>query len=384
MAAIGFEERFSKFSSILFALLIGLSIWSMFKMTTSGFTFPGGRMVPKFNPAQVFGVAIFSWLAFLSIIIWLDKSRKSKSFLIILSAMELTFFYYIGPTRWGMSLDLPDSSPTLTQLKSAKETIMLAGPLENIPVTAGIKTAGAYFGVTMPQANESLKAIVELANQNDRQNRPSSVDEPLARLGVTHQLQFRPDPNSQVFEDNPLHKIILGSTKSLKPVGLRKLETANRIIPPKAWLARGELEVVSDQKAAFELLFDDNFQSKAPVLKSQISDEIRTHFANPDTLATLETGPQTLDFQVNHTGPAIVVIKRTFDSGWIATNQSGDEFDIIPVFGGLQGVFIKGDSDSTLRTSVQLKYSPKSLRWSLPIAASGVLILIWISTKNQA
>ena len=384
MAAIGFDERFSKLSSILISLIVGLCLWSMFTMTTSGFAYPGGKIIPRFNFVQVYGIGFVTWILFLSFIYWQQKNSKLSTLLMILSALELTAFYYIGPTRWGMSLNLPDSSSVLTNLKSLKEPVMLAGPLENIPVTAGLTTAGAYFGVTMPPANESLKAIVELANQSDRQNRPNPVNEPLARLGVTHQLQFTPDPNSQVFENDALVHIILGTSKSSRPLVLRKLDIDAKNTLPKVWLAQGGLYKEIHQKAAFDRLLHDDYRSRIPILESHISDDILKQFAHPDATATFDSDMEMLDFKVNHSGPVILVLKSTFDSGWIATDQSGNALQIIPVYGGLQGVLIQGDPKTSIETVVNLYYWPKSLRWTLPLAAFGIVISLWIGAKNQS
>ena len=385
MAAIGFDDRFSKLSTILISLTLGLCLWSIFTMTTSGFAYPGGKIIPRFNPIQVYGIGFATWILFLSFIYWQQKKySKLSSLVIILSALELSTFYYIGPTRWGMSLDLPDSSPVLTSLKSLKEPVMLAGPLENIPVTAGLTTAGAYFGVTMPPANESLKAIVELANQSDRQNRPNPADNPLARLGATHQLQFRPDANSQIFENDSLIHIILGNSKSSRPLVLRKLETGKKNTLPEAWLAQGGLYQELNQKSAFDRLLLDDYRSRIPILESHISDDILKQFTHPDTTATFDSDKEMLDFKVNHSGPVILVIKRTFDSGWIATDPSGNALQIAPVYGGLQGVLIEGDPKFTKVTTVKLQYWPQSLRWTFPLAAFGIVISLWLGVKNQS
>lgn len=385
MAAIGFDDRFSKLSTILISLTLGLCLWSMFTMTTSGFAYPGGKIIPRFNFVQVYGIGFVTWILFLSFIYWQQKKySKLSPLVIILSALELSTFYYIGPTRWGMSLDLPDSSPVLTSLKSLEEPVMLAGPLENIPVTAGLTTAGAYFGVTMPPANESLKAIVELANQSDRQNRPNPVDETLARLGVTHQLQFRPDTNSQIFENDSLVHMILGNSKSSRPLVLRKLDIDAKSTLPKVWLAQGGLYKEIDQKAAFDRLLQDDYRSRTPVFESQISDENLNQFEHPDTTATFDSDKEMLEFKVNHSGPVILVVKRTFDSGWIATDQAGKALQIVPIYGGLQGVLIQGEPNTSIETVVKLQYWPQSLRWTFPLAAFGIAISLWIGVKNQS
>ena len=153
---------------------------------------------------------------------------------------------------------------------------------------------------------------------------------------------------------------------------------------PKAWLARGGFQITTDQKAAFEQLFLNDYSSRLPVLKNQVSEEILNRFAHPDPNATVEFGPEMLDFKLNHSGPIVLVMKRTFDTGWVAKNQAGLELPIVPVFGGLQGVCIDGDPKSSLQTNIRLQYSPKSLRWTLPLAAFGLVIIIWIGVKNQA
>jgi hypothetical protein len=119
-------------------------------------------------------------------------------------------------------------------------------------------------------------------------------------------------------------------------------------------------------------------------LESHISDDILKQFTHPDTTATFDSDKEMLEFKVNHSGPVILVIKRTFDSGWIATDPSGNALQIAPVYGGLQGVLIEGDPKFTKVTTVKLQYWPQSLRWTFPLAAFGIVISLWLGVKNQS
>ena len=254
---------------------------------------------------------------------------------------------------------------------------MLAGPLENMPVTAGLTTAGAYFGVKMPPANESLKALVELANQADRQNRTSPVDEALIRLGVTHKIQFRPDSHAQVFQNDSLVRVILGNSMATRPLYLRELAYGPKMEQARAWIGQSGLAYVTDQKIAFDALLRTSPDEAIPILKSDVAQDVPKAFSSIDSNAGLEFDHSMRNLQVEHNGPVVVVLRRTFDQGWRAVDQSGNRLQIIPVYGGLQAVLI-GSGNVSLKTltKVHLSYWPNSLNWTLPMAFLSILIVV--------
>ena len=377
LAAKGFGDRLQRPVWLILALLVSVSAGALVWMGQHGFQYPGGRYFPKVDWIIVAGVSFLIWLVSTGLIFRNSKRRNLQWMLIMVAVLELFAIYHSGPTRWGMTLSLPESSQVLMELKSGRYPVMLAGPLENMPVTAGLTTAGAYFGVKMPPANESLKALVELANQADRQNRTSPVDEALIRLGVTHKIQFRPDSRAEVFQNDSLVRVILGNSMATRPLYLRELAYGPKMEQARAWIGQSGLAYVTDQKIAFDALLRTSPDGAIPILKSDVAQDVTKAFSSIDPNAALEFDQSMRNLQVEHNGPVVVVLRRTFDQGWRAVDQSGNRLQIIPVYGGLQAVLI-GSGNVSLKTltKVHLSYWPNSLNWTLPMVFLSILIVV--------
>jgi len=376
LAGQGFGKPVLKRAVILIIFMISLSVLALWWMNGHGFLFPGGRVVPRYPIMPVIALSAVAWVACAGVLKLNQKRGGFESILLLLAAVELYGCYFAGPTRWGWSLGLPQSSQALMELKSiGGSKIMLAGPLDNMPVTAGLTSAGAYFGVTMPPANEALKALVERANQADRQNLPSPVDRELDRLGVTHQLQFRPDAKASVFTADPVASVVLGQTRSIRPLYLRELAFGFKKEMPRAWLANRGLRTVASQNEAFSQLIRDEVLTPAPILKADDNPSLLKHFQTVDANASVEMDPSALKFKVTHTGPAVLVVRRTFDKGWKAVDDQGRNRPIIPVFGGLQAVLLATPGvGQNHETVIRMYYWPDGLSGSIGFALAAVLI----------
>lgn len=373
IAGIGFSERISGKSWGLMIVMLAGSITMMAQMQFNGFSFPGGRVVPRFPIAIVVGTSAACWMISLLLARRNRDSRMRDTLLIGFASLELFFFYFAGPTQWGWSLHLPDSSPALMELKekSKQARVMVAGPLDNMPVTAGLTTAAAYFGVTMPPANESLKSVVESINQSDAQNQTSPNENALIAMGVTHQLRFTPDRNASIYRDDPIANVIL-KKKNVRPLYRVEMAFGFKGDRPAAWLASEGMKRVPDQKTAFSDLCR-NDRRQASFVANDLPDALLQRFSKIDSANGVKFDQKKSQLKVWHSGPTIVILRRTFDKGWLATGEKGQAYKILPVFGGIQAIFVDHDeAQGPAESVVQLTYWPASLNWSLPVSLAGM------------
>lgn len=375
LAGQGFGKPISKWAGIVTFFMISLSGLSLWWINGHGFSYPGGRVMPRYPMIPVTGFSAVTWVACAILLKIHQKKRGFEWILLIFAAIELYACYFAGPTRWGWSLGLPQASQALMELQSkGSSKIVLAGPLDNMPVTAGLTSAGAYFGVTMPPANEALKALVEKATQSDRQNQPSPFDRDLACLGVTHQLQFRPDAKASVFPDDPLAGVVLGQARLNRPLYLRELAFGPKMEKPRAWLAENGVRMVANQDEAFSQLKQGNDLASAPILESDDNPSLLKNFQTVDAKAWVDMDERALNFKLTHKGPAVLVVRRTFDKGWKAVDDQGRNRPIIPVFGGLQAVLVAAPAiGQNSETVIRLYYWPDGLSGSIGISLAAVL-----------
>lgn len=382
MAGIGFSERISRKAWIMVITLVAGSLVLIFQMQNKGFSFPGGRIVPRYPVAIVFGASAISWAISLGLASLKSDHRLRNGSILGFASLELLFYFFAGPTHWGWSLHLPDSSPAMVELreKSKSSQVIVAGPLDNMPVTARLTTAAAYFGVTMPPANESLKSLVESINKSDAQNQANANEDLLIALGVTHQIRFSPDRTASVFTNDPIANVIL-KKKTNRPLYLIEKAFGFKGYQPPVWLASEGLKRASDQKSAFaDLCLND--QRVASFVDHDLSDSVSQLFSKLASKAGLEFNQNLDELHIKHQGPVIVIVRRTFDKGWIATDGSGNKVPILPVFGGLQAILVDHDpANGPVETVIKLNYWPASLIWSLPLAFSGVLICLIMSRR---
>jgi len=352
-----------------------------------------------FTDPRIFIVALVSFYLF-SILILMSLTRpKLKVLLFLLATCELTYFYFAGPTRWGWSLGLPGSSPLLTRLaeESADGPVMVGGKLDNVPVTAGATTAAAYFGVKMPPANESLKTIIEVTTSSINRTHGAKEKNPFLSIGVRYSIVgVRPSPGSWIeggkaFPNDPLSEAIPKTMPGPRTLYLTDHLRPDSNLPAWAYTARG-FAIVRDHFSAFDqLLANPTIAAFERQHEIQRDDFISLGLLSPerlDTEATVTADRSHLALTVRHSRTALIILRRTFDEGWRAIDEStGKEYPILPVFGGIQAIVVpRGGADPQMtETKIRLIYRPASLAYTIPASVIGsiCMMLLGLARRNR-
>lgn len=383
LAALGFGQKFHRSIALLLLFLFVISALILFYMKTNGFSI-AGRVFPVTFPAfSVFGQGVCCFLVAISLVAFMHKSKKILFLTFLFTMMELMSLYYIGPTRWGWSLNLPHSSNMIDSMKLEKFPVAIAGPVDNIPVTAGFRTIAPYFGVNMPHANEFAKKIVEASNKADRQNQPNAFTDILAKLGTTHQVLTSKSQNSETFSNESLAQIILPDELRNRPLYLQSVvATSIYEAIPLATVAKSQPEVVENSDIAFERsILNSSSQGKILIDGESQKDWSYPDFTTIDDQAILEL----VDGQISveHSKPVIILISRTFDLGWNAFDKARNKVVLRPVNGGLTGMFLNHPGNGErIKTSVQLTYWPRSLNFTIPLSVALWLVLFVQSVSS--
>lgn len=370
----------------LFAILAAYvgSVWFLVPFSKTKFAMPNGMtrgimadetVLFGLTDAIVVVSALVVFVTMFALILVSATRPKLRGLLLVVAAAELGYFYFDGPTKWGWSLGLPDSSALLRTLEEQSQTgpVVVAGRLDNIPVSAGVSTAAAYFGVTMPLANEMLKNYVERVNSLDDRRRPPDSDEPLRRLGVTHVVRARTPEGAKAFAADSLSLAVQGAGDAARTLYLTELKSQDGSVAPYwAWTAE-RVDTVRDGFEGFDRLFAN---PQAASFTSQVDLGPYREFLSeldPKAIVTSDEARRTLN--VRHSGSALVVLRRTFDDGWQAIDaETAERLTILPVFGGLQAVLVprRSGAEGSAESTVLLRYRPASLTRTIPLSLVGL------------
>ncbi|MBI1325108.1 hypothetical protein GC170_18240 [bacterium] len=352
-----------------------------------------------FTDPLIFVVTLVSFY-FFAILILLSLTRpKLKVLLFLLATCELTYFYFAGPTRWGWSLGLPESSSLLTRLaeESANGPVMVGGKLDNVPVTAGATTAAAYFGVSMPTANELLKTKIEVITSNINRTHGAKEKNPFLSMGVRYSIDVvRPSPGSWIeagkaFPYDPLSEAIPKTMPGPRTLYLTDHLRPDSNLPDWAYTARG-FSIARDHFSAFDQLFSNpTIAAFERQHEFQRDDSFNFGLLTSDRLdteATVITDRLRLALTVRHSRTALIILRRTYDEGWLAIDESsGQEYPIRPVFGGIQAITVPSSGTRTemTETKIRLKYRPVSLAYTIPasVISSIFIMLLSFARRNR-
>ncbi len=148
---------------------------------------PAGRvtMDALWPPLAWTGLA---WAGALAAVV-LGRTRRLAWAPVLVTAVELTALYYHSTTTWGRPVRLPDQSPALQALLREPGVGLVTGPVENLPVLAGLATGTPYLGFPLPSPNPVLLSAQgrPVDSGGLRLNRVQAALW-LRRLGVTHGL----------------------------------------------------------------------------------------------------------------------------------------------------------------------------------------------------
>lgn len=336
---------------VLVAVLFGLLAFAWASWWTSR---------PAFRPAFAtepmllrLGPAALAWVIAVAAVVAWRRGRVGAIVLVALATAELGALYYAATTRWGWSVSLPAESPILTRLAEDPEARLVGGALDNLPVRAGLATATPYVGFTMPEPNALLRLVAA---------DPRAAGDPLGtallrRLGVTHLVFEAPGPTiAGAFE------VDRGPDPALDALAYRSSEQAAsrprtwtvQRLPDPASTARPvtSLRVAPSQEALLQAM------SVAPPLSREAwaaAGDLPADW-NPSTLGQ---PARLVEWDgargvVEHEGPCLLVLNRTYYPGWTYRVNDGPERPVARVDGGLQGLWIDGRGTSR----VAVRYQP--------------------------
>jgi hypothetical protein len=363
------------------------SIWFLKEFLDTPLIAPGsGAKLPVveiktklmgFVDPAAFGLALISFYGF-AILIFLGLTRpKLRVLLFLLATAELSWFYFAGPTRWGWSLGLPESSPLLVNLmeESKKGPVTVLGAVDNIPVTLGVTTFKPYFGVAMPSANEQLLGRLDVTTLQflDRRGQGDYSTESLTRTGVTHVVREFTPKDATPFPNDPLSLAMQGAGPKARTLYLARLDSSKYPVFPWCWAAK-EFGLAGDSAHAN---FGRMFVSQAAIFDDPDDlQRFRSNLADLDTKAEVTFDETRESLKIKHSGSALIVMKRTFDKGWQAVDDAtGDRYPIVSVSSGVQALVVpgSGNSGAAKETIVRLRYWPQSLNLTLPASLAGIV-----------
>ncbi len=308
-------------------------------------------------------IALGSWIVGLGCVLAWRAGKVGGWAPLLLAGLELTSLYFNATVRWGRAIDLPASSPILSELSKTPGVGRLAGHLDNLPLRAGLTTAWPYTGFNLPAPAQFLKDLQE----------PIERGTPLTALwfrrhGITHgiwpvglpeglatSVRIVPDPalDALVYapsgqtEKRPWHLATFGP-----PWPEARVATRWANVPD--WRAFAERASSRDDPAEAIYVAND-----APPMPAG---------ARPATVARA-TEWSGLSGTVEHDGVCDLILTRAYDPGWKARINGGPEVPLSRVEGGLQSLRLPGKGPSR----IVLRYAPAPL---IPGAiVSGVTVL---------
>ncbi|HEV3168284.1 MAG TPA: hypothetical protein VGZ22_30045 [Isosphaeraceae bacterium] len=291
-----------------------------------------------------------AWGAAIAAILAWRQGRVGSWAPIVVTAVELGFLFYQGPTVWGWSVPLPAASPVLTLLKNQPDVGLIAGAVKNIPVRVGLTPAFPYLGITPPPPNYLLEAAETI-------ERSTTLTDArwMRRFGVSHGIwpaagSTRLGQTLYLGPDEGLDRLMprpFGSPAHLTwrlvryPDPFPPVHVARRVRVAKDWFELyPRLSRNDDADTAWYL---------APDLPIPEASE------RASSARILEWDG--LSGKVEHDGSCELVIRRTYYPGWTARLDDGPARPVHWADGGLQGIRLVGSG--TTRVTVQ--YHPTGL-----------------------
>ncbi len=309
------------------------------------------------------------WLTSLSLIIAWRRRRLSACVLLALAAVELGVYYYRSTTVWGRDVNVPIASPLFVRLAQEPDVALVAGPIDDLPLRAGIATAEPYVGFTLDPVNATLRLIGSdpraLADPNARRW--------LDRIGVSHAIveagNVEPRIGTLIYDGpDPALDDLARSPRPGKRWRLYRRDDA-RSGPRLATRVR----LAADDRSARDALFRAPMPDQETVVAPQ---------ANLTLSAPLATSARLLEHtaksgRVEHNGPCLVVLDRIHYPGWsYRLNSETADRPTVSVEGGRQALWI----DDKGETRYHLRYEPTAWPWAAPLSVttslSALILLI--------
>ena len=368
LAGRGFDHAISSSRfrlGMVLAVLIGIAslAWGAFLLREPSFR---ACMGESSIPLR-FGIAIGTWvMAAGTIVLWRKRWLAPWS-LVALTALELAALYHLGPVTWGWTIPDPNDSPILRRLRDEADVGLIASPLKNLPVRAGLTTAFPYLGITPPPPNYLLEASTTPAGSNDRGSRIW-----MNRFGVTHGIWHENDviPNSTLIftsSDPVLDRILLPNDPS--KAHPRWKIVAYREASPPAWVSRSAFLA-----NGWEDLYPRLVQSVNRDVAFYVREDAPAAPQSPWARQAKVVGWDGRIAIVEHAGACDLIISRTFYPGWTARVNDGPSQAVRKANGGLQAIRLDGVGTSR----VTFSYEPTHLRSGVIVSLASIALALTV------
>lgn len=319
--------------------------------------------------ATRFGLSGIAWIVGTAAIIGWRRNVIPAWGVLGVSSIELAGLLFLGPARWQWTVRLPDASPVMRHLASLPDVGLVAGRLFNLPVNVGLPAAFPNLAIT-PPPNYLLEAATDPRSRDTLTGRRWQ-----RRLGVSYGVWGSQDDVLDVsvlaqIPDPALDRVMSGAD-SAKRGGLGPWKIVQTPIPfPSAWVARRAQEVPN-----WARLYTALSQSDDPDVAWFLPGDLPSPLPTPSARAASVKSWDGKTAIVEHDGPCILVLRRTFYPGWVYRINDGPEQPVLKVDAGIQGVRFAGAGTSR----VTVYYRPTGLRETAAITlaalASAVVVL---------
>ncbi len=290
------------------------------------------------------------------------RGRIGSWALVAAAGIELGILFHCGTTQWGWSIALPEQSPILSRLTGESRVGLVAGPLENLPVRVGLRTAFPHLGFALPRPDDVLKLIQERLALGEAVEDPElpnveALTRWFRRFGVTHVVGHGPLYRELGTElghwHDPALDVMLHRLPTERATRAWSLVRLAEPFPEARVAAQGR--TIAGRPALIERLTRSDDVDVAWFLAEDHVPE------RPAARMVRLVSWQGNSATVEHDGPCDLVIARTFDPGWMARIDDGLERPVVPADGGFQSVRLAGSGTNR----VDLRYhAPRLLLWA--------------------
>jgi hypothetical protein len=292
---------------------------------------------------------------------------------LLVAALELGGLFYMGPIRWGRAIHLPDDSPLLKRLAAEPDLGLVAGRLANLMVYSGQTTAYPSLGIPPPPPNYLIEPAVVRPPAKTRE----SFLRWQRRFGVAHGVWGAEDDVSRTdllaVVDDPVLDRVMASVPALNARGPWKLVRNRRASAPARVVYR--VREVNTWDALHSELSSEEARNEAWFLHEDLPAGFPLRSGQPGADAVAVPSWNGRTASVEHDGPCILILRRTFYPGWTYQVDGGPERPVLKVSGGLQGVPLLGSG----ARRVVVRYQPTGLAQaavvSLVALASALFVL---------
>jgi hypothetical protein len=352
-------------TGIVLAIMVGAGAWGWSIYWAQGSAFQSDVLG---DATWIrFGAAGLIWIAGLAAIVGWRGSWVGAWAPVSLTLLELGVLFFMGPIEWGRSSSLPEASPVLQRLAEMPAVGLVGGRLNNLPVNVGKTTAYPYLGITPPSPNYMLETATSTPGHL------SPVEKRwLRRFGVTHEILGAADSViGAVLLDqipDPALDRLMGSYAISRRGGLGpwKLAQLPDAFPP-AWVAR-EVHEAPDWKVLFVVLSFDEARDQAWFEPGDRPPEFPKSGASSANVKSWD-GKNAI---VEHDGPCILILRRTFYPGWVCQVDGGLFQPVRKANAGLQAVALLGAGTR----QISFQYHPTGLTLASIVSVTALVVAI--------